>query len=121
MKALTKTAPRMEHVDIIRGLGMLSIVFVHTCLVLAYPKLTTYLQSFHLFLFFFVSGYLLKKERLTESLGRVTLRYVKYLLIPYAFFSAINWILNASMGATQEQLIRNLVMANLTFGAIWFL
>lgn len=120
MEVEMKQGSRLGYVDFIRGMAMLTVVFVHTRLEAVLPDWTNYFASFHMFLFFFISGFLFNKDRAAdfEAYGK---KQAMRLMLPYIVFSAVNWYLNAERGETTESLMGNLVHANLTYGAIWFL
>lgn len=120
MEVEMKQGSRLGYVDFIRGMAMLTVVFVHTRLEAVLPDWTNYFASFHMFLFFFISGFLFHKDRAAdfEAYGK---KQAMRLMLPYIVFSAVNWYLNAERGETTESLMGNLVHANLTYGAIWLL
>lgn len=73
---------REQSLDILRGIGIFLMVFDHV----GWGSVVhTYIQSFHMPLFFIVSGYLWKKE---DTLTLVKKR-LKALMIPYAFFATL--------------------------------
>lgn len=73
---------RDQSLDILRGMGIFFMVFDH----IGWGTVVhTYIQSFHMPLFFIVSGYLWKNEKLSSLVQK---RF-KTLLIPYVFFAAI--------------------------------
>jgi len=73
---------RIEWIDILKGLGILSIVLTHAYIPETHVKKLFY--SFHIPVFFFISGYLHKVELQKIFLNK----RIKTLLIPYIFFYA---------------------------------
>lgn len=122
MSELSASKKRLEYVDFIRGLAMLTIIFVHTNLCAILPNWTQYFYSFQIFVFFFISGYLLKKSAVEENYLKWLEKQAWHLLLPYVIFALINNFLNATFyGIERPALIVNFFNANLYFGAIWFL
>ncbi len=75
---------RIEWIDNAKGFGMLLIVWGH-CFVPMNLKIWMY--SFHVPLFFFMSGYLYKKRGIKETLQVKS----RTLLLPYVFFALISF------------------------------
>ena len=74
---------RYDSIDLIKGIGIFLVVWGH-----AMEPRSVYLYSFHMPLFFFVSGYLHKDKPLKPYLlGRLNRLYV-----PYAAFSILSWL-----------------------------
>jgi len=76
---------RIQWIDVLKGIAIIFVVLGH-----CNPghQLYTYLYSFHLFLFIFVSGYLFDRTRYS-GYGTFVKRKAKTLLLPYAIFYAI--------------------------------
>lgn len=73
-------------VDILRGFGMLLVVIGH---VYTGPW-GHYIYSFHMPLFFFLSGYCAAKRKGFEPFGRYVLKKCRTLLLPYVIFFFIS-------------------------------
>ena len=69
---------RITWIDMARGYGILLVIFAH----LYVGPLHSWIYSFHLPLFFFLSGYLFKTS---ESFLSFLIKKIKSLLIPYIF------------------------------------
>ena len=83
---------RLSYIDVIKGIGILLVMLQH-CLgggtLGSMPGLQKTIASFHMPLFFFISGFLYKKKTYKDYLfSRMT-----GLVIPYGIVSIINWIL----------------------------
>lgn len=115
---------RDQSLDILRGMGIFFMVFDH----IGWGTVVhTYIQSFHMPLFFIVSGYLWKNEKLS---GLVQKRF-KTLLIPYVFFAAIYLAIQTILALGRENSfldsLRAVVlypsdMSNMPIApALWFL
>ena len=115
---------RDQSLDILRGIGIFLMVFDHV----GWGSLVhTYIQSFHMPLFFIVSGYLWKNEALS-SLAR---KRFKTLLIPYAVFATAFLLLQIAPILGGEQSLLKSVKAVLLYPtdidnmpiapALWFL
>ena len=72
--------------DVLRGLGILLVVFAHTNT----TALSTVIYSFHMPLFFVISGCALTYSSQVQSVG--IRRYVRSLAIPYLVFSLISFV-----------------------------
>ena len=77
-----------QSLDVLRGIGIFLMVFDHVGWGSA---VHTYIQSFHMPLFFIVSGYLWKNE----DVFQVIKKRFKTLMIPYIFFC---WAIYDSTG-----------------------
>jgi acyltransferase len=79
---------RSSLVDICKAIGIVLVVWGHT------PGMSDWLgdliYSFHMPLFFFISGYLLKTERLEQDLPRQIRELVRTLLRPYVLFFVLS-------------------------------
>lgn len=78
-----KISVRYDFLDLLKGLGIFLVVWGHTM----FPR-SVYIYSFHMPLFFFLSGYVHKDKPGKEFfLGRLN-----RLFIPYAVFSFLSWL-----------------------------
>jgi fucose 4-O-acetylase-like acetyltransferase len=112
---------RIVWIDNIKGFAMLLIILGHS-----FPPdtLKIWVYSFHLPLFFFVSGYLFKKRPLDETIKRKT----KSLLIPY-FVTAllslpVGYLILRVIGKSATELFYDFFYLNGSVGwnvPIWFL
>lgn len=111
----------MVYVDYIRGLAMLTIIYVHTNAALEFEHLTKYVYSFQIWIFFFISGFLCKKlKSWNDYPGFVWKNFVK-LMAPYFACLPLNTLLNYLREEPVRALIDNIFYAHLSFGATWFL
>ncbi|MGV6859199.1 MAG: acyltransferase family protein [bacterium] len=82
---------RVTWVDNAKALGIIAIVAGHA------PGLNellrNFLYSFHVPLFFFLSGYLLKPKHLDVSFPGYVKRNVERLVVPYVFFWGLSFLL----------------------------
>jgi acyltransferase len=122
---------RLEWLDIAKGLGIIAVTMDHT---VVFPSLISkYLSTFHMPLFFFLSGYLFSPTR-TSSLTVLVAKKMKSLIVPYLFLSVgsyLWWLFEWKMGDHSEinvfkpiigtfLAIRDTEWTNHT-GALWFL
>jgi acyltransferase len=77
---------RLAWVDALKGFGILLVVFAHYNLPQA---IDTYIFSFHMPLFFFVSGFLFNFVKYTESVANFIKGRFRSLIIPYFAFAVI--------------------------------
>jgi acyltransferase len=84
---------RIKWVDIIKGIGIMLVVVGHSNWIFAQATTTMFIQkyiySFHMPLFFFLSGYLFVKEKY-PSFKKFLITKVRTLLMPYLFFAVLS-------------------------------
>ncbi|MEG1255518.1 acyltransferase family protein [Clostridium sp.] len=84
---------RIEWIDILKGIGIILVVIGHANFKFAGSTGTMFIQkyiySFHMPLFFFLSGYLFVKEK-HPNFKKFIKTKIKTLLIPYFFFSILS-------------------------------
>ena len=82
---------RLYYIDIAKGLAMLLVIIGHC----SYSEkvLVGWLYSFHMPLFFALSGFTFRPEKY-KSLREVFVAKARQLIVPYFFFSALLWMLS---------------------------
>jgi acyltransferase len=81
---------RIAWIDNARAIGILLVVYGHTT---GFGFLSKeYAYSFHMPLFFFLSGYLLKPKYLYESFNSYVTKHFKSLVIPYISFWMLSYV-----------------------------
>jgi acyltransferase len=76
--------------DTMRAIGIICVVFGHT---LGISESVQYwIYSFHMPLFFFLSGYVLKEGRLQRAFSENIRHYASRLLVPYFGFSMLTYL-----------------------------
>lgn len=124
------TKERTSYIDVLRGLGIFLVVYGHITRIW-YPD-RVYIWSFHMPLFFFISGMLFQIHKYPSFIDYIK-RKVKSLLIPYCvlYFISLNYwyfiegiIMHRGFEHSSyfEQLLLMFV-GNMTSagGALWFL
>lgn len=99
-----KTDARIDWIDHARAIGICLVVLGHTAGLPAYAMQLIY--SFHMPLFFFISGYLLKPEYLQLSPAGYLGRLWRTLVVPYIGFwliSFVYWLLSHNYVLNPEQ------------------
>lgn len=95
---------RSEIIDLCKAWGMILVVWGHSA---GIPVvLSTLIYSFHMPLFFFISGYLLKTSRLQGDFTKEVGDLARTLLVPYVFFfvvSLVYWLLTRDLGARADK------------------
>ena len=76
---------RIPVIDIMRGLGIILVVMGH---ISCEPHLSCWIYSFHMPLFFFISG----MSFFVAGKKMYIWKQVKHLLIPYLFFSILSFV-----------------------------
>jgi len=95
---------RIYTLDNARGIGMLLIVLGHAPSVDIW--LQTFVYSFHVPLFFFVSGMLISEVKLRTEFKEYLKYYASKLIWPYAFFfmvSYVYWVFSKNVGSRADQ------------------
>jgi fucose 4-O-acetylase-like acetyltransferase len=85
---------RINWMDIAKGLGIVLVIIGHTGS--SSSSLTTYIFSFHMPLFFFISGYLFSVGK--YDFKSYFYKKLKTLLIPYFVFAFLTYIFWAAVG-----------------------
>lgn len=110
---------RINWVDWTKSLCMFFVILGHTHLDDSGLMTKRIIYTFHMPLFFFISGILCK-----DHLSRQTImRDAKYILIPYFFFGILSVIIPHPKSLNEAQVyLHNLICGyNSSIGAIWFL
>ncbi|MDA3798097.1 MAG: acyltransferase family protein [Kiritimatiellae bacterium] len=81
---------RISWIDYLKAIGIFLVVYGHTAGVL--PFMEKWIYSFHMPLFFLVSGFLMKPNRLEGSFKTFFIRSTKSLMPPYIIFSIICYL-----------------------------
>jgi len=80
---------RIEWLDIAKGIGIIFVIFAHVLTIS--PALLNYIYSFHMPLFFFVSGYLFSDTKY-KTLKSFAKKKVQTLIVPYFIFSIVSFL-----------------------------
>ena len=117
---------RLNYLDVSKGIGILLVVLAH---IYAFNSeinrelLVTWIYSFHMPLFFIISGMLLKYKN-ENDVKKVIISRIKGLLIPYLFFSLLSIIVKIIInGFDKNMVIWDLIYSATGIGidALWFL
>ena len=112
---------RIEWIDVSRGIGIIFVILGH----LRFPYLTTWIYTFHMPLFFFLSGCVYKRRSFKEFI----LKNIKSCFIPYWTLGVVIWgfyvIVNLFVGekglyGSNLEMLWNLVKQQ-GYWTIWFL
>lgn len=79
---------RFDYVDLAKALGMLTIIWGHV----AAGKSVTFVYTFHIPLFFFLSGMVFVKGKYPDFLSFVK-RKTQTLIVPYIIYSFVTWVI----------------------------
>lgn len=104
--------------DYAKGIGILSVIFVHT----TSGIISNWFASFHMILFFLISGYFLQKQNeYQKSFKIIILKKARYMLIPYICFSILNMLDFKIAGATSMLPTLKRIFILQGDGGTWFL
>lgn len=122
----TATPSRIDYIDVAKGIGLIAVVFGH---LYTYRRgVSTIIFSFHMPLFFILSGYCFSPERITDFESYLV-RKVKSLLLPYAIFCLIGLAFTFCIPKWRRELTEFTLVEvffttqpeSLHVGQIWFL
>lgn len=108
---------RKSYIDVMKGLGIILVLFGHR-----WPResILIYIYSFHMPMFFLISGYLFKTSKYNDYKSLIVSKS-KFLLIPYCIFAICSLILKPeNITASIEHLF---VLKGITVwnSPLWFL
>lgn len=109
---------RIEWIDALKGYGIILVTFAHLN---PWFPLETFIYSFHMCLFFFISGYLFKP---IDTVKDFVKKKAKNLLIPFTIWNALSTIIAIASGSEiKESILRFFVYKGMLCwnAPIWFL
>lgn len=123
---ISSKSSRIDYVDVAKGLGLIIVVFGH--LYTYGGGISRIIFSFHMPLFFILSGYCFSPERSTDF-ENYLIKKVKSLLLPYAIFCLIGFAFSFCISSwrsglsnyTLVEVFFNTQPETLHVGQIWFL
>lgn len=86
---ISKNNNRIEFLDTAKGIGIILVVMGH---VSTNNAINNWIYSFHMPLFFIISGYIVSKNIKTISIKEFVSRKVKSMLTPYFIFSILTYL-----------------------------
>lgn len=102
---LRRVNMRFHWVDSLKGIGIMLVVLAHHSLPIA---LETYIFSFHVPLFFFISGFLFDFGKYAKSASNFVNGRFKSLIIPYFCFAVLTCIFYFLMDAIFQPEVTNI-------------
>lgn len=90
----THKQTRLDYIDLLKGVGIFLVVWGHTMI----PR-SIYIYSFHMPLFFFLSGFLYKQKPFREFMPNK----INTLYVPYVTFSIFSWLFYLIRMITNDQ------------------
>lgn len=97
---------RYNWIDSLKGMAIILVVIGHLNGVSS--GLNQYIYSFHMPLFFFISGYLFNFEKYIDIGKEYVIKKINSLIIPYFFFSVISYIFYIIMDSLYQPQIQNI-------------
>lgn len=119
------TAKRLNYLDMAKGIGIILVVAGHSGL--CGDGLLAWLSSFHMPLFFVISGMLLShRQEEAHPLAQSACRKARSILLPYFTFSLIYLLIELiySLWKHQELFLSDAVLQTVSFygiSVLWFL
>lgn len=119
-----KNNGRLEYVDALRGFGIVLMIAGHVGFGQIFD---IYIHSFHMPLFFFISGFLFNESNKEIGIKRFVLKKTKSFIVPYLFFGIIDFVILYIVSrkfSIQNIMITFLYSNHNNFpisGALWFL
>lgn len=117
---------RISYLDVAKGIGIILVVMGHTGFLK--DAVSKYIFSFHMPLFFVISGMLINlKHEENKDFGETIRKKAKALLIPYVSFSVIYIIISLVENyfgvMSKEELIQGIIYMFTFYGdsTLWFL
>ena len=111
---------RIHYLDYAKGIAIILVVLGH---IFSGGNIKTYIYSFHMPLFFIISGYLFNYSNV-KSFKEFINKKIKAYLIPYVTFSIINILGYYLLSGLSLIVLRNNLLETIIFcgiGALWFL
>jgi acyltransferase len=96
---------RQDWIDSLKGMAIILVVIGHLTTISS--GLNQYIYSFHMPLFFFISGYLINFEKYINLEKTYLIKRASSLIIPYFFFSIISYIFYIAMDCLYQPQIQN--------------
>lgn len=112
---MTNKNTRIEYIDIAKGIGIILVVLGHTLNQHKLPCL--YIRSFHMPLFFFISGLCFSFDKYNSSVTFINKRY-RQIIIPLINFLLLSILVSISI--TPQYYPPELLFQRMP-GAMWFL
>ena len=112
---------RINYIDYTKGIAILFVIFGHVYC--GHNVATNWIYSFHIPLFFIVSGFLLNFSK-SKDTKKIILKKLKLLMVPYLLFSLINIVGNYLINGLSTIVLKSDVFNTITLfgiGALWFL
>jgi len=118
------TTKRIHYIDMAKGIGILLVVFGHSGF--PAPEVNRWISSFHMPLFFLLSGMLLSHTGAHEKpLGSTIKKKARAILVPYLWFSIFSILFSAILdSATFATYLPNALLQTVVFygiSVLWFL
>lgn len=115
---------RIEWVDTAKGIGLLLVILGH----LHTPYLSTWIYTFHMPLFFFLSGVVYSgrkytfKEFLKKRIKSLVIPYFSLGFVIYLFYVVVNAVVSPSVGpyGSNLEMLKNFFVQK-HFWTVWFL
>jgi len=118
------TSKRITYIDMAKGIGILLVVFGHSSF--PTPEVNQWISSFHMPLFFLLSGILLAHTNAHEKeMSTLIKKKARSILIPYFSFSILSILFTAILDiASFGAYLPNALMQTIVFygiSVLWFL
>ncbi len=118
------TTKRISYIDMAKGIGIIFVVYAHS--IFSATEVNTWIYSFHMPLFFILSGMLLSHtDASAKNMASILKKKSKTILVPYLFFSILSVLFSAILDAdTFSIFFPDALMQTFVFygiSVLWFL
>lgn len=117
---MKQEANRYLFIDILKGISILLVIYGHITPGL-FPTFTQYVGTFHMPLFFFVSGILFNEDKYRENFKEFFVRRFNGLVVPYLYFSVIVALCFYFVKDNYFDFLRHLLLWGWGGYALWFI
>lgn len=97
---------RYDWIDSLKGMAIILVIIGHLNNISS--ELDRYIYSFHMPLFFFISGYLFNFEKYVDIGKEYLVKKIYSLIVPYFFFSVISYVFYIIMDSLYQPQIQNI-------------
>jgi acyltransferase len=107
---------RLHFIDALKGFGIILVVFAHHSIPV---NLETYIYSFHMPLFFFISGFLFDFGKYAESTSNFVKKRFSSLIVPYFSFALFAYLFYILLGKAFPYFFESIKLNDFIYGVLY--